>query len=280
MNKNYIVWLKSDKKSDNTIKNYIRYVEAFLTFVGKEDVNVTVEDFLNYKDTISNLSSASIALQINAIKSYFRFLEEMGIISINNNPVAKAKTPKIKNKVKPYIKAEDISALIKAARTKRDKAIILTTASTGMRFCELTSITTEQWNEMKKYGQNTITIVGKGDKERVVCFNNSVIEAIDSYINSKNITSGYVFESFEGNPINIANLDDTLKVIARRANLPYCEDISMHYLRVAFATISNTNGIDIATISAALGHSSIAVTSRYIKTQQENINNAMCAIHF
>lgn len=278
MNKNYIVWLKSDKKSDNTIKNYVKYINNFLTFVNKDDIDITVEDFLRYKDTISNLSSASIALQINAIKSYFRFLEEMEIIA--KNPIAKAKTPKIKNKVKPYIKAEDISALLKAARTNRDKAIILTTASTGMRFCELSSITTEQWNEMKYYGQNTITIIGKGDKERTICFNDCVIEAIDNYLSSKTVTSGYVFESFEGNPINIANLDSTLKVIARKANLPYCEDISMHYLRVAFATISNTNGVDIATISAALGHSSIAVTSRYIKTQQENINNAMCAIRF
>lgn len=278
MNKNYVVWLQSDKKSDNTIKNYVKYINAFLNYVNKDEKDVTVEDLLDYRGTISNLSSASISLQINSIKSYFRFLEEMGIVE--KNIFEKVKAPKVNNKVKPYITKEDISNLIKNADSIRDMAIIATTASTGLRMAELCSITNKQWEDMKKYGTRIITIVGKGNKERTVFINDMVMNYVEKYLPTKKNTSGFVFESHEGNALDESNFCKTLKATAKRANLPYCDDISMHWLRTAFATIANANGVDIATISSALGHSSIAITSRYIKTNQSNINEAMNMMQF
>lgn len=278
MNNTYIEYLKGEKKSENTIKNYVKHVEDCLNFINKDEKDITLEDLLKYKNSISNQSLATIALKINSIKNYFKYLKMINVIA--ENPAIELSIPKVHNKVKPYIKIEDIYALINSTYSARNRAVIATAVSTGMRMEELCSITIDQWNEMKKYNQHTITIIGKGNKERTVYFNDNIIEYIEEYLAKKNTTSGYVFESYRGNTLDDSNLNRMLKLSAKKAGLPYWKDISIHYLRVAFATISNDNGIDIPTISAALGHSSIAVTSRYIKTNQENINSAMGMITF
>ena len=278
METGYINWLKSDKKSENTIKNYTRYIEQCLNFIQKKENEITIKDLNDYKNSIANLSSASIALQINAIKSYFNYLETMEII--DKNPARKLTKPVVKNKLKPDMTAEDVRALLNATHSARNRAVISTLASTGMRVEELSTITNKQYAEMKAYNSRELTIVGKGNKERIIYINDIAMGYIEDYIMHKGETSGYLFESYLGNKLDVSNLNKMIKNAARSAGLRYWEDITMHTLRHAFATISNNNGVSVATISAALGHSSLSVTTRYIHNAQTQINNAMNSIVF
>lgn len=273
MNKNYEAYLISENKSENTIKNYLRNVEDFFKFCNKADEDVTIEDMIAYKGSIVHYAPATVAIRLNSIKSYFNYLYMIN--AIPTNPTVNVTIPKVKNKVKPYITAEDIKALINSTSSIRNKVIISLTTSTGMRMEEMANITVKQYEDMKAYGKRNITIVGKGNKERSIYINDKTMEYIDEYLAKRAHKSEYLIESNYGNVLDDSNLNKTLKTIARKAGLPYWEDISMHWLRVAFATIANAKGCDIPTISAALGHSSIAITSRYIKTCQSDIDEAM-----
>lgn len=277
----YINYLKAERKSENTIKNYSQYVKEFLQFINKDETEITIADLINYKGSLEDYALSSIALRVNAVNSYFKYLKIVGVIK--ENPTSEFNAPKVKNKIKPYITKEEIRALVDNAPSARDKAVIATVATTGMRMKEMSTITVEQWEKMKEYNSRNITIVGKGVKERVIYINDLAMVYIEEYLKKRNKRTNehnYLFESHRGNQLDDSNLNRMLKKAAKKAGLPYWEDISMHYLRVAFATVANDNGIDTPTISAALGHASLATTTRYIKTNQNKIDNAMNTVIF
>lgn len=280
MNKNYINYLKGDKKSEGTIERYVDCVNKFISYINKDDIDATMEDFISYKGSISNLASATIALKINAIKNYYDFLEKIGAIS--RNPFEKEKAPKVKNKVKPYMTDVDMRNLLNNVFSARDKAIVAVMASTGLRMSEMAHITMKQWEDMMRWNNRKIIILGKGDKERAVYINDMAIEYVNSYLMRKNghSESGYLFETGKGNSLDDSNLNKMLKRSAMKANLPYADKVTCHALRAGFATISSKRGTPVAVISAALGHSSLTTTTRYIKTCEEDINNAMMNMVF
>lgn len=278
MNSNYINYLKAEQKSDKTISAYVTHINEFLNFVGKEDADITVADILAYKGAISSKSAATVAIKINSIKNYFKYLKLMKIIT--ENPAEEVTVPKVKNKVKPYMTAEDVRALINAAHSARDKAVIALTASTGLRIEEMTSITRAQWDEMMRYDIRNIVIKGKGDKERAIYINDMALAYIRDYLKKVDSKTEYLFESYRGNKLSDGNLNGMLKHTAKRAGLPYWKNMSMHVLRHAFATVATHNGVPISVVQGALGHSSLAVTTRYVHTNQYDIDHAMAGMNF
>ena len=277
MNQYYVPSLVAAKKSENTIKNYTRYIEKALKYIGKPDNEVTYLDLVNYQSTLNDLSNNSVRIQISALKSYFSFLTKAGII--NANPAAELEKPKSNPKEKHYMTDKDINAMIDNCRTDRDVAIIKFMVSTGVRISELINITLDEYHDAMS-SDRMITILGKGAKERNIYIAESVQNAIDKYLASRNDDCPYLFTSIQTNQLDAESFSKTLKNTARKAGIPYWKDISNHCMRTAFATIANQRGVDIQTISKAMGHSSISVTSVYIRTTQTNINNAMSVMAF
>lgn len=273
MEKNYVDYLVANRKSENTIKNYSRHVESMLNFIGKSENEITFSDLLAWQRSISHLSTSSMALEINAVKNYFKYLNS--IEAINSNPAMNLVLPKVKNKVKPYCTAENISNIINHARSYRDKAILSLIASTGIRMSEMATITMIQWENMKRYNNRNITIIGKGNKERVIYINDMAMKAIDDYVAHKKKTEKYLFESNGGKIIDDSNLNKMIKNTAKKANIPFWDKMTCHTLRAAFATIASDKGVPVAIISSALGHESLATTTKYIKTCQEQVDNVM-----
>ena len=273
MNKTYIDYLIANRKSENTIKNYTRHIQNFLDFVGKSEKDISFSDLISWQRSISNLSSSSMALEINAIKNYFKYLKAAGFI--DTNPAEDLVLPKVKNKVKPYCTVENVSAIINNAHSFRDKAILSLVASTGIRMSEMATITMEQWENMKRYNGRNITILGKGDKERSIYINDMTMKAIDDYVAHKKKTNKYLFESNGGKIMDDSNLNKMIKNTAYKANIPFWDKVTCHTLRAAFATIASDKGVPVAVISSALGHASLATTSKYIKTCQAQVNDVM-----
>ena len=278
MEKSYVDYLIANRKSENTIKNYTRHIQNFLNFVGKSEKDISFSDMVAWQRSISNLSSSSMALEINAIKSYFKYLKAAGFIK--DNPAEDLVLPKVKNKVKPYCTIEIITNMINNTRSYRDKAVLSLVASTGIRMSEMAQITMEQWENMKRYNGRNITILGKGDKERSIYINDMAMKAIDDYVAHKKRTEKYLFESNGGKVMDDSNLNKMIKKTAQKANIPFWENMSCHTLRAAFATIASDKGVPVAVISSALGHASLATTSKYIKTCQAQVNDVMSNMIF
>lgn len=276
INNIFIDWLTADKKSENTIKNYIRYADEFMAFVNKPEAEVDEADIAKYKLSINHLSPASINLRLNAAKSYFKCLKTCKVVSAN--PFDDVAMIKNNPKVKEYVSPADVKALLRATESYRAKAIISTLASTGLRFSEMCSITMEQYEQLDKYNRRDITITGKGNKQRKIYINDKTKQYIDRYL-ADEAKHGRIhtllFESFNGNALDESNVCSSLKCIAKRAELPYWKEISPHWLRAACATIASQNGVPVAVIRDMLGHSSLSTTSKYIKTSQNDIENTM-----
>lgn len=278
MNANYISYLRSEKRSEGTIKTYVKHINAMLSYLDKSETDITIGDMDAWKCSIAHLKAATVNNKVAAVRDYFTYLHEREYI--NDNPARLLKNVKGENKVKQYMSAEMVSDMVKHSRTARDKAIILLYASSGMRVSELTGITLAQYNDMKAKGYNHIVITGKGNKKRPVYFNPQVIEAIDSYLNVRKGDEDWLFLSYRGYKASANHLSEMLKNTAKRAGIPFWKDISNHWMRSAAVTIMNDRGIDIGTIRDTVGHGNISVTNRYLKTSEAAVCNAAMAMTF
>lgn len=272
----YVSSLIADKKSENTIKNYTRYINQMLEYVNKPVEEISFLDLTAWKASISHLAPASMNIQIAAVRSYFKFLTSAKVIF--ENPATDIAATKVKNKEKHYMTAEQVRSILNACKNKKDEAIIRVYCTTGLRFSELSGI---KFSDYLNMNDNELVILGKGAKERTVYINAETKEAIDKYVSCERIDGDNLFTTSSGAALNDANMNRTIKSIAKRAGIPFWNELSNHALRAAFATIAHTNGASIATISKAMGHAGINVTvSKYIKESQEQINNVMRGMTF
>ena len=278
MNSHYERYLKSEKMSDNTIRAYLGHIGQALDYIGKADEDITYLDLIDWKASISDLSSSTVALKVASIRSYFQFLKNAKVIT--EDPSEGIKRPEIKNKVKPYMTEDDVKAMIEAARTPRDRAMVRFLVSTGVRFVEMASITLDQYYTAINGNRVIVLKVTKGSKERGIYINESTEKAIAEYLATRCDDCPYLFASFRRNQLSDNSVSQTIKNIGKRAGLPYWNDLSCHCMRAACATIMSDKGVPVATISFTLGHSSLEVTSRYIKNTQTNVNAAIQAMNF
>lgn len=278
MNSHYESYLKSEKMSENTIRAYVGHIGQALDYIGKADEDITYLDLIDWKASISDLSSSTVALKVASVRSYFHFLKSAKIIT--EDPSEDLKRPEIKNKVKPYMTEDDVKAMIEAARTPRDRAMVRFLVSTGVRFVEMANITLDQYYTAINSNRVIVLKVTKGSKERGIYINDSTEKAIAEYLATRCDDCPYLFASFRRNQLSDNSVSQTIKNIGKRAGLPYWNDLSCHCMRAACATIMSDKGVPVATISSTLGHSSLEVTSRYIKNTQTNVNAAIQAMNF
>ena len=281
INSNFITYLKSRQRSENTIKAYVKNINAFFDFVNKPDNEVTAFDVMNWMNSLSDKSSSTVCQMLSSIKAYFDFLFTFELV--DKDPTARIKPPHKTNKPKQYMNAKMVKDMVACCNNSRDRAILYTYASTGLRVSELIGLTLKQYQDMKANGNNVIKITGKGNKERFVPFNQETQTAIDDYIKTRSMStvhSDKLFLSHYGNDIARNNLSMTLKGIAKKAGIPFWNEVCNHSMRSACASIYGEAGVPVADIRDLLGHSDLAVTSRYIKTSVENVSNAVMNMSF
>lgn len=275
----YTNYMKSEKMSENTMRGYTTHINQMLKAINKPEQDITYLDLIDWKAGIANQASATVANKVAAVRSYFQFLTDAGIVA--NDPSKNLKRPDhIRNKEKPYINEDDAKLLVKYARTFRDKAMFKFLLSTGVRFCEMANITLEQYKKAMAEDRTINLAVTKGDKGGKIYVNQSTEDAITTYLRTRDDNCPYLFTSFAGNKLSDNCVSQTIKTTARRAGLSYWNELSCHCLRAACATIMSDKGVPVATISKVLRHSSLAVTTRYIKSSQDNINNATALMEF
>jgi integrase/recombinase XerD len=161
--------------------------------------------------------------------------------------------------MRKYLKESEIDRLLEAAKTPRDKLIIKLLYETGMRSNELTQLRIEDID----YEINEITIqTAKAHKEgrKVPLLTDSTIQRLKTYIGNR--TSGPIFYSQRGQPINNRTLRHVIEYCGKRAGLQR-DKCHPHILRHSHAVHSLKSGIDLRTLQSNLGHSNIATTAIY-----------------
>lgn len=275
VNESYINYLRNNQKSENTIRVYRIHIQQMLDAINKPETEITRLDLEDWRSTIAHLSSSTVKGKVEAVKSYFKFMKRMGVI--DNNPAEDMEHPKVVNKPKKYFSEAMVNSMIAIAGI-REKAMLEFLKVNGARVTEMSNLTIKEYNEMK-YNDNVINIIAKGRVYRNVVFTNKMIQAIDMYLSTRTDDCPYLFASNWGNHINGNNLNQTWKRLARKAGIPFWEEVSSHYFRSSCITTLLEKGMPVEEVRDHLGHSSIAVTNTYAKSCPANIRNKIAAYY-
>ena len=281
MIKAYVDYMIGEQKSSNTITAYSKDVQQMLDTIGKPEADISYADLLSWKSSISNLSAASVNRKIVAVRDYFKFLNDVEIIE--SNPAVNIKSVKGQSKEKLPMSREDIAKMLNVCTSNRQKAMLYTLGTTGLRVSELTGLGYKQYRDRIS---NQMVITGKGNKQRVVFLNAETIEAINLYIRTERrlnrwaANCDYLFASSQGGKVDANNFDKTLKALAHKAGIKNADEVSAHTFRHSFACILSENGTSMDVIRDLLGHSSLAVTSRYLNKNVNRMREATTSISF
>jgi integrase/recombinase XerD len=254
------LWIS--QKAKTTQKTYITISRQFLAFAGKELREIMLEDILLWLESfqLRQASQNTINNKLGAIKSLFSFGVKTGYLLAN--PVSMVKTLKPKDALNERILLdEEVKKLITAASSVRDRSILILLYILGLRISELVGL---NWSDFQPTEEAiAVTIFGKGHKTRTLLITRTLWSELKQLPRSDKTEA--VFLSRFGNRLDRHAIHRLIKKAVEKAGInPHT---SAHWLRHAHACHSLNNGAGIDLLMKSLGHSSLAVTSRYLHVQ-------------
>lgn len=242
------------------------------TFLG----TVTISDiysYLTYLNREKGLNEASRARKIAAIRSLYKYLT-VKTHQLSQNPVQDLDSPKLRKSLPRYLSLEESIRLLHSVRGKnqeRDYCILVLFLNCGLRISELVGL------NVSDIHANTLRILGKGNKERILYLNDSCIEALDHYLVVRNgmtlIEPEALFVSNQRKRISKSAVHLLVKNSIAAAGLDPSL-YSAHKLRHTAATLMLQNGVDVRTLQEVLGHDHLNTTQIYTHVSSENLADA------
>ncbi|MBI5184158.1 MAG: site-specific tyrosine recombinase XerD [Nitrospinae bacterium] len=279
----YLTFMVVERRfSENTVDAYRRDITRFLSFFSPKDMNGLMDikgeglrSFL-LKLREEKISQRSIARNLTAIKSFFRFLVNEGKLEID--PTENLESPRMEKALPGYLSVEEVDRLLsqpdeKTALGLRDSAMLELLYATGMRVSELISLKTNQLNLEAGY----VIAFGKGAKERIIPVGETAREKIVRYLESsrpllsKTNHAPELFVSRFGKKMTRQAFWKTLGQYALLAGIR--RGISPHKLRHSFATHLLDRGADLRSVQQMLGHVDISTTQIYTFVTRERLKS-------
>ena len=284
-------FLKIEKSlSQNTITAYLTDIEKLTQFIEYNNLKLSPEkielshlrEFINWINELS-MSPRTQARVISGIKAFYKYLllEEI----VDKDPTALLEAPRIGRKLPNVLSIQGIDKLIAAIDLStetghRNKAIIETLYSCGLRVSELTNLKlTNLYFDM-----GFIKVTGKGNKERLVPISLKAIKEInyynEHYRNKLEIDKKYenfVFLNRRGKGLTRVMIFTIVKDLAKKINLK--KNISPHTFRHSFATHLIDGGADLRAVQEMLGHESIITTEIYTHLDRQYLIDTIIQYH-
>jgi integrase/recombinase XerC len=258
--------LKAQKNvSPHTERCYLSDLEQLADFFGDADPSSidhkALREFIGHLHRL-RIKKSSIARKLSAIRAFFKYLNREGILP--NNPASLIATPRREKRLPTVLTVDDTQRLMDAPRRDsgtelRDRAVLETLYSTGVRAGELTGMNRDDINVHDRL----VRIRGKGRKERIVPIGKKALDAIDAYLARKRQTADAiaVFTNPAGKRLTARSVQRILENY--RKILGLSRKASPHTLRHSFATHMLESGADLRSIQELLGHASLSTTQRY-----------------
>jgi integrase/recombinase XerC len=272
-------YLKIEKRfSENTVQAYrvdlSQFCEFLSEFTGKNVLEaprelppldlLTVRGFVNHLHH-RGLNKSSMGRKLAAVRTFSRFLCRHGYLS--QNFAALVPTPKLPRKLVEVLQPEEVTQLLDAdieggTVAIRDLAVWELLYATGLRVGELSNLKPQNID----FAGHSITVLGKGRKERLVLFGEKASAAMRAYLSLrpqliKKADPGFLFLNLKGNRLTETRIRQILRKRVRE--LAIFKKVTPHTLRHSFATHLLTSGADLRFIQELLGHSSLSTTQKY-----------------
>lgn len=261
----------------DTLQGFRGWVRFRLGDKGPEEV--TAKDLLEYIDYLRRErgnGASAVNRQVTILKGLYRATVAMGHLEPDRNPMAHF--PKIKAapvKLPVFLSEDEIRQLLAQPRTStvlglRDRALLTLLYGTGIRATEAATLR-EKDVDLK---EQTVRVLGKGGRERVVPLNTEVARCLRQYRDARGgvAPAAEFFRSRSGRGMSRQAIYERVRTSARKARL--APRVSPHRLRHSFATHLVRNGVQLVTIRDLLGHRSVSSTQVYLHTTAADLREA------
>tara|TARA_Y100000031_G_scaffold146581_1_gene180648 strand:- start:1010 stop:1906 length:897 start_codon:yes stop_codon:yes gene_type:complete len=285
---NFIDYIANEKRySSHTLKAYKTDLELFTTYLNDEfeiddPVNANQEMIRSWIVQMidKGLSGKSVNRKISTLNSYYNYLIKMS--HLNDNPARHIVSVKTPERLPVYFNEEQLNELLDTnSRAKgfaklRNMLVVELLYSTGMRRSELVTLTVSSID----FSNNTIKVLGKRNKQRIIPLSQKQVNSIISYIAEKEKQFGnrndYLIVTNKGEKaypkLIYRIINSELSILTGSVKSP-------HILRHSFATHMLNNGADLNTIKEFLGHANLTATQIYTHNTIEQLKKVYSKAH-
>jgi len=289
--------------SSKTQENYTRFLRKFFSWLletgqeGLKPSSLTPEQIWQYKVYLSrhvdpktkkSLKKTTQNYYLIALRALLEFFVEKDITSL---PPSKVKLAKDKaDKEIKFLKLEQLSRLLSSPDTKsviglRDRALLETLFSTGLRVAELAALNRDQLRLKDNTQDVEVAVIGKGSKIRTVYFSDRAVKTLRQYLNERKDLDDALFinyrrggaKSSKSRRLTVKSIEDIVKKYVKISGLPVMA--TPHTLRHSFATDLLNQGVDLRTVQEFLGHSNIATTQIYTHVTNKQLRDIHRKVH-
>jgi len=284
--KDYLDYLEIEKnRSPLTRKSYERCLKKFVSLSRAKSVDditdARIREFrIKLADT-PGIKKGTQAYHIIVLRNFLKYLIKRGVDVVSPDKIELPKVPQREIKVLEYADLERLLNAPKGSDLKslRDRAILETFFSTGLRISELCSL-----DRFTNIDRGEITVRGKGEKLRTVFLSERAKKVLKDYLGKRSDAEPYLFVSLSNAkapkilgriiPRTIQRLVDHY---AKAAGLP--QKVTPHQLRHQFATDLLMNGADLRSVQELLGHANITTTQIYTHVTNKELREVHEAFH-
>ena len=274
--------------SEHTIRAYSKDLDdwsAFLAARSRELEQATPLDARAYLARLreTDLSRATVARRLAAVRSLHKFLVSRGYAAAN--PLVGLRSPKLERRLPRFLDENEVRKLVESPATDtldglRDRAILETLYSTGMRVSELVAMNVDTADLLGE----AVRTRGKGGKERLVPIGRIAVAAIDEYLTRRRLDrrrpvrdDSPLFANRFGTRLTARSVNRVVKKHIARCAL--AGRISPHTLRHTFATHLLNRGADLRSVQELLGHENLSTTQIYTHVTTERMKEVYRRAH-
>ena len=222
------------------------------------------------------LDATSVARKLAAVRSFYRFLVRRGVVE--RNPARETRGPRRTQKLVGFLPIDEAIALVDAralggTARDRDVAIVELLYAAGLRVSELTGLDVDKVDR----AEQTVRVLGKGRKERIVPYGAGAARALERYLAPRSAARGPLFVNARGGRLTDRSVRNVVRRAARAAGV--VRRVTPHTLRHTFATHLLDAGADLRAIQELLGHSRLSTTQRYTHVGTDQLMRVYDAAH-
>ncbi len=281
--KEFLDYLRIEKNySENTAVNYAADLKQFFELCQEKNniknlTGINIREFV-VELTLKKYGKASIERKLATLKSFFSYLKKEELIDIN--PADNITFPKKDRKLPRFLEAEEMGKFLDSIKgskveDKRDRALLETLYSTGIRVSELTGLDIIDVDQVNKL----IKVLGKGGKERIVPLGEKANRSIAEYLTARGQLpgSGALFLNNKLKRLDTRTVRHILDKWSKETKLG--KHISPHSIRHSFATHLLDRGADLRSVQELLGHSNLSTTQIYTHVTKEKLKSVYDKAH-
>lgn len=249
--------IKLANKSPKTYRNYQTVRSSLLNSCGDCDVSfLTTNYVVSWKIELDKQGKqpSTIGSYLSSLREVLKYVRERNIpLAIDPRDIT---LPKIPRRTPTWLDTEEIRKILGVIESPRDKAIVALLFSSGARISELLSL------NVGDIQNGQATIIGKGDKEGTLHFDDNALSYLEDYLETRNDSLRPLFISGQRRRITVSRVQQVLHEYADLAGID--KNVTPHVMRHSFASNLKMNDMDIYDIKEQLRHSQISSTMIYV----------------